>query len=400
MGSLFPSIPRTASHQPWDRNNRNEHCNNDSLDNFFDNFHHIILTNKKNALYTLRVILNKSKKKTLKQIAGEILHNNNKFDFDYKNEQYYLYILDIIDTKIFKPKAHPNKAAPKHICTVNFDNKGVETIKLPKILNDPEVVSKLPGDMQDKENIPVVTYRLGGTIRNKILNYKDAVNSIYTDEEISFPLNTDPCECEQSAFCNSDHKHIITGDLRIVENSKLRKLLTKGPNYRQPKSINLNKAKKEIITALNQCIENLAIKTKNNVASFQTWKETIINKLETRLVYLQTTLKPQWTMPTLSDPEVKSYLEDMHRRFVIVPIDKAANNFAFICKKFYVSRILAELHVNGGSNTYKLSSLGQEELINNNIKFCKKFDLNVTEKEKALPIMYWLPKIHKHPVGA
>ena len=95
----------------------------------------------------------------------------------------------------------------------------------------------------------------------------------------------------------------------------------------------------------------------------------IINKLETRLVYLQTTLKLQGTMPTLSDPEVKSYLEDMHRRFVIVPIDKAANNFVFIYKKFYVSRILAGL--NGGSNTYKLSSLGQEELINNNIKLVK-----------------------------
>ena len=109
VGSLFPSIPRTASRQPRDRNNRNEHCNNDSLDNVFDTFHRILLTNRKNALYTPRVILNKSKKKTLKQIAGEILYNNNKFDFDYKNEQYYLYILDIIDTKIFKPKTHPKK---------------------------------------------------------------------------------------------------------------------------------------------------------------------------------------------------------------------------------------------------------------------------------------------------
>ena len=130
-------------------------------------------------------------KKLLKAIAAEILSNNHLFDFDYKNEQFYLYILDIIDTKIFKPKQIPLKRAPKHICTVSFDNKGLEYIRLPKLLHDPEVVSKLPIDMQQKEDIPVVTYRLGGTIRNKVLNYKDTINSIFVDDEVSFNLNTD-----------------------------------------------------------------------------------------------------------------------------------------------------------------------------------------------------------------
>ena len=95
-------------------------------------------------------------------------------------------------------------------------------------------------------------------------------------------------------------------------------------------------------------------------------------------------MKRQWIMPTLSDPEVKSYLKDMHRRFVIVPIDKAANNFAFIFKNIYVSRILAEL--NGGSNTYKLSFIGQEELISNNIKLCKKSCLKCSRKSKGITI--------------
>ena len=32
-------------------------------------------------------------------------------------------------------------------------------------------------------------------IRNKSLNYEDTVNSIYVEDETSFNLNTDPCEC-------------------------------------------------------------------------------------------------------------------------------------------------------------------------------------------------------------
>ena len=373
-----------------------------SLENFFDTLNHVLLTQKKDALYILRVLLNKCKKKLLKAIAAELLNNNRLFDFDYKNEQYYLYILDIIDSKMFKPKQVPTKKIPKHICTVSFDNKGLEAIRLAKILHDPEVVLKLPVEMQNNDDIPVVTYRLAGTIRNKILNYKDTVNSIFVDDEVSFNLNTDPCCCGQSSYCDPDHKHIVTGDLRIVENRKLRKLLTKGPNYREPRTTNLNKAKKEIITALTQCIERLANKTKNNIATFQSWKECIIAKIDLRINHLNNTLKVQQTNPVLSDPEVKSYLENLHRRFVIVPIDKASNNFAFICKSFYISRLKAELAQSDSNNnsTYKLSLKNPEELIEQNINLCKKFDLTVTEKEKSLPIMYWIPKMHKSPVGA
>ena len=41
-------------------------------------------------------------------------------------------------------------------------------------------------------------------------------------------------------------KHIIIGDLKIIENEKLRKLLTKGPNYRESRNINYSKAYFEI----------------------------------------------------------------------------------------------------------------------------------------------------------
>ena len=40
-------------------------------------------------------------------------------------------------------------------------------------------------------HIPVST----NEIRNKSLNYEDTVNSIYFEDETSFDLNTDPCEC-------------------------------------------------------------------------------------------------------------------------------------------------------------------------------------------------------------
>ena len=87
--------------------------------------------------------------------------------------------------------------------------------------------------LQEKESIPTVTYKLDNTIRNNILNYKDIVISICSDEEVSFNKNGELYDREKSKFCDPHHKHIITGDLRIVKTKKRRKLLTKDPNERE-----------------------------------------------------------------------------------------------------------------------------------------------------------------------
>ena len=66
---------------------------------------------------------------------------------------------------------------------------------------------------------------------------------------------SDLCQCSNSLFSDPHHHHIITGDLRLVENNKLRKLLTKGPNFREPRSTNFKVAFEKIKTAINECVE-------------------------------------------------------------------------------------------------------------------------------------------------
>ena len=55
----------------------------------------------------------------------------------------------------------------------------------------------------------------------------------------------------------------------------------------------------------------------------------------------------------LKDPKVISYLNILQEQYVMCPIDKAATNIAFICKKYYVQVLLKELGLlNTTSNTY------------------------------------------------
>ena len=70
-------------------------------------------------------------------------------------------------------------------------------------------------------------------------------------------------------------------------------------------------------------------------------------------------------MDYLSSPDVKNALDNIHKDFVVVPIDKATGNIALICKIFYV--ITRELRLN---------------------------------KNHRLPNIYWMVKMHKNHIKA
>ena len=53
------------------------------------------------------------------------------------------------------------------------------------------------------------------TIRSKVLNYKEAYNANIDPEVLN-------CKCSSSEYADPSHKHIITGDLSMIDSLKLR----------------------------------------------------------------------------------------------------------------------------------------------------------------------------------
>ena len=70
--------------------------------------------------------------------------------------------------------------------------------------------------------------------------------SIELNEGQSLTDDTYTCNSENSKFCNSDHGHIITGDLNLIKKPNLRKHFYKGSNFREWQSLNYSRCKKEI----------------------------------------------------------------------------------------------------------------------------------------------------------
>jgi hypothetical protein len=316
--------------------------------------------------------------------------------------QYYDFISDYIDTILWKNKQTvPEKPSRKNPCVIHFSNKGFNKLGLPKIFNQDDVKFSLPIKMQTIELLPYPTYKLDNPIRNKIFNYKETVTNldIKIEDEISFIPDMPSCKCSESIFCDPYHGHVVTGDLRVIENAKLRKLLSKGPNYREPKTVNFTHCRKSLVDGIDESIVKFQSKYKLGENELISWKDTILKKVDEKIKELKGKIVPQQTYLVLQDKSVLDYLSSFHKQFVIAPIDKASKNVAMICKRFYITKILDELGIPGNrSPTYLLSHLNRDSLIETNNMLCKKFlNRELLESQKSLPVIYWMPKMHYTP---
>ena len=118
---------------------------------------------------------------------------------------------------------------------------------------------------------------------------------------------------------------------------------------------------------------------------------------------MQRRVKVRHVSKTLSDLTANNCLESLKEKYVLVPIDKAANNVAFVCKRYYAEVLFKEMGFSGTPNsTYTIYN---NKNIQNFIKVKEKeiktkFKKSISSEMKKLPTAYWTPKMHKTPVGA
>ena len=108
--------------------------------------------------------------------------------------------------------------------------KGLDFIHTNKLLRNEEVTSTLANILQNDEALSVV-YSCDSAALNTMLSYKD-FNDLGT-----FITGLIVCNCE-SPFMRRTCGHIFIRDARCIKNKHLKKLITKGPNFRESRTIN------------------------------------------------------------------------------------------------------------------------------------------------------------------
>ena len=253
----------------------------------------------------------------------------------------------------------------------------------------------------------MVVFSLSQPIRSRIFNYTKFVSSLNLDEAFA-DINSIPCACNEfhPKYTDQHHKHILTGDLSIIANKELRNLIRKGPKYREPVNINFETAKEEITKSLNSFIVQILAKYINlTIFDFTEWVEHIKNTVANKITSL-TNFQPKNVANVLDNYLAQACLKDLHSKFVLCPVDKAANNVAIVCKRLYTQIIIDELNIGEIDNpnvpkTYSREVNQNEEMIVNKHKeFFSNFDLSIDDDMEKLPPMHWTPKIHKTPTGS
>ena len=178
--------------------------------------------------------------------------------------------------------------------------------------------------------------------------------------------------------------------------------MSKGPSHREPVTLNFDKAKEEILSGIKLLVTKWANKYKVHINTFDGWKLQLDELITNKITALRKTHIPRKVVPLeLSGP--KKCLNQLHRQYVITPIDKATGNMAFICKRFYAKILVEELGLGRNDSldedgTYVSIQDSKEDILNKHQAELKsKFGIDIGIDNLSLPNMYWIPKKHKIP---
>ena len=149
---------------------------------------------------------------------------------------------------------------------------------------------------------------------------------------------------------------------------------------------------------MDACKEYARRRTKKEDVEGDTHSEcikSIANVLKRRIRRLKHSVNTRHES-IFSDPDVVRELSRLHENFVIVPADKASNNYTFVCKRHHVNILSEELglHSLPGNPTYNLTDLFFWTTTNRSLTSS---GIETSDDELDLPYIYWIPKMHKNP---
>ena len=214
----------------------------------------------------------------------------------------------------------------------------------------------------------------------------------------SITQNPLPCTCPGSVFLYAPCGHIVTGDLSIVQNDKLRDLLRKGPKFREPVSFSWHQNFDIIMDGCKAYARQWAKKEDVELDTLSEWIKSIGEVVKRRIRRLKHSVNTR-SESICRDPDVVRELSRLHENFVIVPADKASNNYTFVCKRHYVDILIEELglHSLPGNPTYNLTDFSASEVLDNHKSVITSFGIQSNSEELDSPYIYWIPKMHKNP---
>ena len=145
---------------------------------------------------------------------------------------------------------------------------------------------------------------------------------------------------------------------------------------------------KEKKNSLNQNIDKGLLKN---------WKESVLKMVDNRIEKGKLLFRKTWSVKI--EGKVRDELDRLKSKYVITVTDKAQNNILFTCKRFYIDKLREEL-TRPGQSTYIPTNRSAASINNEIVQFSATKNVKVVDSMKEIPLIYWIPKMHKNPIGS
>ena len=222
------------------------------------------------------------------------------------------------------------KLRPEISLHMDFSHQILNDVNIKSIIGSVAVKSLLPRGLADKFSIRVI-FKFNKTIGSKILNYNEVLKAVgnvnYND------ICQMSCDCHSSPFKNDIFGHVISGNMNIIEDGKLRELCKHGTKFRENPLLNIDSIKTAVSKSFDNFKTRVARKLSVSVSSLKHWRNSFVNIFNNKL--MACSVRKSYSLPVLSNINSKNELARLKDKYVITVVDKASNNFAFTCKKFH-----------------------------------------------------------------
>jgi len=265
---------------------------------------------------------------------------------------------------------------------LNFTNNILDKVNLAAVLRSNDCRFPI-------NNVkPILSFKYNKTLGNIAKNHR---------QTITLDVQPSNCNCDvfrNTTYFDNNHDHIVTGDLSFVDNIELERLLNMGTKFRLQKFKDRNK----ILKQLDEDIDSYAVYCSEAfgypLTTFNAWKHCMKDGIHNNLKKFFQIKNNNIAHDNMKAAFLK--LKELQKSFVFTSIDKAENNFAIICKFYYLQLIDFELK---NSITYKKDDSEVDHLYKIMADWHK--ILNVKQKSTtttSIPFLYLIPKFHKNPV--
>ena len=90
------------------------------------------------------------------------------------------------------------------------------------------------------------------------------------------------------------------------------------------------------------------------------WKLSIFNIVDKRIKFYSQNTNLLPPKPKSSFRHLKQGIQEYHRKYILVPADKAANNVVFVCRLHYINTLKRELN---GTKAYEETSIDEKYVV-------------------------------------